>query len=39
MQIDGNFDESEGNRAQWKFDGKNLHEGDVVLRAMSVLER
>ena len=36
--VGGNFDEETGNVATWTFDGAELHEGDVVIRAISVLE-
>jgi len=36
--VGGNFHASEGSRASWSFDGTELLEGDVVLRAVSVLE-
>ncbi len=36
--VGGNFDEVEDGKARWKFDGAELQQGDVLLRAVSVLE-
>jgi len=36
--VDGNFDSLSDGRAVWKLDGSELHDRDVVLRAVSVLE-
>ncbi len=36
--VGGNYDETSEGRAHWKFDGENLQQGDVTLRAVSVLE-
>jgi len=36
--IDGNFAELEGSRASWEFDGEELADKPVVLRAVSVVE-
>ncbi|MEW6074415.1 MAG: hypothetical protein AB1726_17705 [Planctomycetota bacterium] len=36
--VDGNQDSGEGGALVWAFEGKDLHERDVVLRAVSVLE-
>lgn len=36
--VGGNFTECDGARARWTFEGKELKEHDVVLRAISVLD-
>jgi hypothetical protein len=36
--IAGNFHRSEDGVARWDFDGEALHGGDVVMRAVSVIE-
>jgi hypothetical protein len=36
--VDGNFDALVDGRAVWKIDGSAVHDRDVVLRAVSVLE-
>jgi len=36
--VAGNYDESEDGTARWEFEGEELGEHDVVLRAVSVLE-
>ena len=36
--VGGNAEELGGSRVTWKFNGKDLHEHEVVLRAVSVLE-
>jgi hypothetical protein len=36
--VDGNFDALSDGRAVWKLDGSALHDRDVVLRAVSVVE-
>jgi len=36
--VDGNFDRLEDGSAVWKIDGGDLHDRDVMLRAVSVVE-
>ena len=36
--VGGNFHNSSGSHAEWSFDGEALQQGDVVMRAVSVLE-